>query len=255
MPFFIIAIASFLIFGFWGGILAILIASSLFRYQNYGAGAMNPFNNANRQQVFFQTIFVCAGYIAKADDKVSRDEIEHIELIIKQMRLDSQSERLAKQLFRDGVAKRIDLDQQLQQFKAVCGNTRHLRQTLIQLLISIVLADDIAEQSEIDVLTKIAKAINISDYELEQFLRMAQSSQNFNNEKSTESQLKEAYNLLDAKPSDDMSTITKKYRRLMSKNHPDKLAGQGLPKSMIDIATKKSQEISTAYDLIKKFKQ
>jgi DnaJ like chaperone protein len=38
----------------------------------------------------------------------------------------------------------------------------------------------------------------------------------------------------------------------MSQYHPDKLMGQGVPQDMINMATAQTQEIQTAYDLIKK---
>mgnify|MGYP000750011404 CR=1 FL=1 len=46
--------------------------------------------------------------------------------------------------------------------------------------------------------------------------------------------------------------IKKAYRKLMSDNHPDKLRGQGVPDNMLRMATERSQEITTAYELIKK---
>lgn len=38
----------------------------------------------------------------------------------------------------------------------------------------------------------------------------------------------------------------------MSRHHPDKLVAKGLPEEMMKIATEKTQEIQTAYELIKK---
>jgi len=41
----------------------------------------------------------------------------------------------------------------------------------------------------------------------------------------------------------------------MSENHPDKLAGRGLPESMREMAEQKTREISNAYDVIKTARQ
>jgi len=46
--------------------------------------------------------------------------------------------------------------------------------------------------------------------------------------------------------------LKQEYRRLMNQNHPDKLSAQGLPDEMIQLAKEKTQEIQTAYALIKK---
>jgi len=41
----------------------------------------------------------------------------------------------------------------------------------------------------------------------------------------------------------------------MSENHPDKLAGRGLPESMREMAEQRTREISHAYDVIKTARQ
>ena len=40
------------------------------------------------------------------------------------------------------------------------------------------------------------------------------------------------------------------YRKLISQNHPDKLIGQGMPADMVKLATERTQEIQTAYELV-----
>jgi DnaJ like chaperone protein len=47
-----------------------------------------------------------------------------------------------------------------------------------------------------------------------------------------------------AEASDD--TVKKAYRKLMSENHPDKLASKGLPESMRAMAEEKTRDITTA---------
>ena len=45
--------------------------------------------------------------------------------------------------------------------------------------------------------------------------------------------------------------VKRAYRKMMSQHHPDKLAAKGLPDDMIDVAKEKTQEIQSAWDLIK----
>ena len=45
--------------------------------------------------------------------------------------------------------------------------------------------------------------------------------------------------------------ITKAYRRLMSRHHPDKLKANGLPDSMLEHAKQRTQAIREAYDLLR----
>ena len=51
----------------------------------------------------------------------------------------------------------------------------------------------------------------------------------------------------DAKPQE----VKRAYRKLVSQYHPDKLASQGLPDEMMEIAKKRVREINAAYDRIK----
>ena len=45
--------------------------------------------------------------------------------------------------------------------------------------------------------------------------------------------------------------IKRAYRKLMSQNHPDKLASKGLPQEMMDLAKEKTQDIQKAYELLR----
>ena len=64
------------------------------------------------------------------------------------------------------------------------------------------------------------------------------------------SALQQAYETLEIKEGSTKSEVKKAYRKQMSQNHPDKLIAQGLPESMIKMATDKTQKIQSAYELI-----
>ena len=65
-------------------------------------------------------------------------------------------------------------------------------------------------------------------------------------------QLANAYAVLGVKADTPDDELKKTYRKLMSQHHPDKLLAKGLPEEMMKLAKEKTQEIQTAYDLIKK---
>ena len=62
---------------------------------------------------------------------------------------------------------------------------------------------------------------------------------------------KDYYQSLEVAKGAPSNEIKKAFRKLMSENHPDKLAGKGLPESMREMAEERTQEISHAYDVIK----
>jgi DnaJ like chaperone protein len=63
--------------------------------------------------------------------------------------------------------------------------------------------------------------------------------------------LADAYAALGVSPDATPAEIKRAYRKLISQNHPDKLAARGLPESMRAVAEERSREINAAYDLIK----
>ena len=68
---------------------------------------------------------------------------------------------------------------------------------------------------------------------------------------SSSQQIDDAYKVLGVSPEASDAEIKRAYRKLMSENHPDKLAGRGLPESMREMAEERTREISHAYDVIK----
>ena len=65
------------------------------------------------------------------------------------------------------------------------------------------------------------------------------------------STLAECYAELEVDASISDAEVTKAYRRLMSRHHPDKLVANGLPESMAQMAKEKTQRIQEAYEGIR----
>ena len=63
--------------------------------------------------------------------------------------------------------------------------------------------------------------------------------------------LAEAYILLGVSMGDSPKDITRAYRRLLSQNHPDKVAGRGGNKAERELANAKTIELRHAYELVK----
>jgi DnaJ like chaperone protein len=60
-----------------------------------------------------------------------------------------------------------------------------------------------------------------------------------------------AYRTLEVDPSSSNEELTKAYRRLMSRHHPDKLKANGMPESMLEHAKERTQAVREAYELLR----
>lgn len=215
-----------------------------------------PENIERIKKSFFETTFLLSGFVAKADGRVSEQEIEHTEQIFQHMNLDQEQRKRAIDLFRQGAAAGFEPRPVISDFLLVCGPQRQLQQTLLLFLISLAMADQKLEPTEKAALESIAVMMGFGSSRLEQLLRMAQAQEHFHGENGYVAQpgtsLEDAYAALGVEKNVSDRELKQAYRRRMSENHPDKLMARGVPEDMIKLATERSQEIQAAYEMIKR---
>ena len=244
-----------------GGVIGLVIG--VFVGHSFDKGLVRTFSFASPENIariknsFFETTFLLLGHLAKSDGRISQQEIDHAELIITQMGLDTEQRKRAIDLFKQGSAPEFQLEPAVSAFSQTCGAQKQLQQTLLLFLISMALADDHAiDDSELAALERTATLMGFGPAQLRALLNMAQAQEHFHQgpgaAAATGTTLKDAYMALGVSESATDKELKKAYRRLMSQNHPDKLIAQGVPENMLKIATEKSQEIVSAYDMIKK---
>ncbi|MFW5431555.1 MAG: co-chaperone DjlA [Methylophilaceae bacterium] len=248
----IIGIAGFYYFGFFGALIGYFVGGSIDRARNYGVGGVNPLRAEQRRTVFLETVFVLMGKLAKADGIITKDEIDHAEQVIQEMRLTEEHREQAISQFKRGSAADFDTTETLNTFMLVCGQTLNLRQVLLTYLIVMALADGKLDSAEQTLLKSIAVRLGYSQSAFQQMLDMVLNQAHFAaGQPASSTALADAYKALGAKENQTDQEIKRAYRKLMSQYHPDKLIGQGLPEDMIAVATEKAKEIQLAYDLIK----
>ncbi len=249
----IFVVAGYYLFGFIGAILGFFLGSSLDRARAYGTGAVNPLQNAVRQTVFLETVFISMGKLAKADGHVSQEEIDHVEQFMQKLGMTTEHRRQAIALFKKGADPAFDIEQTYAKFMAVCGRTRNLKETLLVYLIVMALADGKLHTAEEALLTGIAGRLGYGKEAFRHLLEMVLNQSHFGaGQAATADALDDAYKALGVSKDATDAEVKRAYRKLMSKYHPDKLMGQGLPADMIAMATEQAKEIQLAYDMIKK---
>jgi DnaJ like chaperone protein len=247
-------------FGFMlGGPLGALLGAVLGHNLDLGLarlpeGELGEGEKERVQAAFFTATFSVMGHIAKADGRVSEDEIEMARAVMRQMELDEKMRRAAIDLFTQGKSPDFQLDPVLDQFRRECRG----RSTLIRLFIEIQLqasfADGHLDEAEDKLLRHICRKLRFpqSQYErLEEMIRaeLHQGRQSGGAQRPT---LPDAYALLNVEPEASDQEVKRAYRRLLSQHHPDKLVAKGLPEEMMKVAAQKTHEIRQAYERIKK---
>jgi DnaJ like chaperone protein len=260
---YIVAIIGLYFYGFWGGLLGFIIAGFISWKLSGGlAGYLARINGLGntrsqrklRQELFLKTAFTLMGKVAKADGRISEQEIAHVEKFFKQLGLKAEPRAEAIKRFQLGASSDYSIEPLLQEFNQECGQSAALKQMLMIYLIGAAIADGKLHEAEMALLRHISKSLGYSEAQFEQLIGMTRGQDHFSGGQQVPSKnsLKAAYEALGVKKTDSDADIKKTYRRLIREFHPDKLMGQGLPEDMVKKATERSQEIQTAYDLIKK---
>lgn len=210
------------------------------------------------QTTFFNTTFTLIGYLAKADGRVSEEEIDETQKLMEKMGLTADHKREAIRLFKIGSDPDFNPEATLHTFREFCGQRQQLKQMLIVYLVNTALADGQFDEKEEIALREIAKGLAFSHAAFEQLLRMIRAQGSFSGNhyqghtQNDSDALATAYEAIGVTEHTSDKDIKRAYRKLMSEYHPDKLMGQGVPDDMIKVATERSQEVQAAYDLIKK---
>lgn len=218
-----------------------------------GEGGFAPGGQERVQSVFFTATFSVMGYIAKVDGRVSKDEIEVANTLMRQLNLSPEMMTAARRLFSEGKSANFPLDDVLKQFRKECHRRETLMRMFLEMQIHAAFADGYLHPAEQKALQHICDMLGFSQHEFDHLVEMIKAHNEGASTGSTGG-LSEAtaYKVLDVKSTATDAEVKKAYRRLINQHHPDKLVAKGLPDEMMQVAKEKSQEIRGAYDVIKK---
>jgi len=244
--------------GPFGAFLGFLLGHNFDR--GVGQSRIGFSNPGAVQDKFFESIFSVMGHIAKADGKVTEQEIQMAKVIMTQMRLNEERKAEAVEFFNRGKQPEFDLDATLRSFKQTCHGHRNLMQMFLEIQIAAAFADGGMKTSEKRILENISRVLGFNQYHLNVLISSFQAQQRFHQSGqqsgeqaySQKESLADAYVVLGVESTTSDKDTKKAYRKLMAQHHPDKLVAKGLPADMMAVATEKSQKIQAAWELIRK---
>ena len=237
-----------------GAAIGVLLGHQFDTYAERRGGA-GPGNAAAIGEQFFCATFRVMGCLAKADGRVSEQEIAAARTIMAQLRLTPAQVQAAIQCFTQGKHPGFDLDTELTGLRRTCAGRPDLMRVFLELQVRAALAGNNLEGPVRPLLSRIANRLGLSPFELAQIeAALWIRSGGFAREPSGHGRhdaLEQAYQVLGVSGRDSDREIVKAYRRQLSRNHPDKLKANGLPESMLEHAKQRTQQIIEAYELIR----
>ncbi len=191
--------------------------------------------------------------VAKADGKVDALEAQLVGIMFDDISAVFPEPAKTKDILKEIFSQEKDRSDNTQQIAQDLGKAtrrdRQKQQQFMGFLIQLAFIDGEVSKSEEAILQIIAEAFamdpKIYHALFDQFEKMMQNI-------TPKASLEDAYKLLGVNENDDMNTIKKAYRKLVRQYHPDIIKAQGKDEAYLEEATKKTQEINQAYELIKK---
>ncbi|HEV2268988.1 MAG TPA: co-chaperone DjlA [Steroidobacteraceae bacterium] len=208
---------------------------------------------------FFRATFRVMGYLAKADGRVSEQEISAARAVMAELRLDAARVQQAIECFTAGKQPGFDLAAELTGIGRACAGRPDLLRVFVEIQVRAALRGNNLDGPVRPLLNRVASRLGVSPFELAQIeavLRIRGGTFHYAHAGaepriSESEKLAQAYKVLEAAPGDSDQDVVKAYRRQLSRHHPDKLKANGLPDSMIEHAKQRTQQIIEAYELIR----
>ncbi|MBH0058990.1 co-chaperone DjlA [Pseudoalteromonas sp. SWXJZ94C] len=228
-----------------------------------------------RQALFFSSCFAVMGHIAKSNGRVSEIHIKAANLFMDEMGLKGEERREAQHAFQSGKESDFSLKETVYDFKERFAKRHDLLQLFLEIQIQMAFSDGVLAEQEKKLLDEVSKQLGISKAHFIFVLKRYQAEFNFRQQQERFKQQQnksssyregsghhvppnnnmnraQALALLGLNDGVTEREIKVAYRKLMAQHHPDKLVSQGLPKHMMELAVKKSQDIQAAYEYLKK---
>jgi DnaJ like chaperone protein len=242
--------------GWIGAVIGFLIGHLYDR--QVAAGQLGRADPQVLSAAFFRATFQVMGQVAKSDGRVSEQEIEAARAAMRRFSLGEADVRRAIAYFTDG--KRLDfaLRETLEELRRLIGRRGDLRRMFLQIQLEAALKGNGLTAAARPVFHEMCQALGVSALEftsLEAMLRMraqAGAGAEAQSPGAAAARIIDAYRVLGVQQSASDAELTRAYRRLVSRNHPDKLVANGLPESMVAAAHERTKQVLAAYELLKR---
>lgn len=203
---------------------------------------------------FIEVLFHAMGHIAKADGRVSEDEIRATRALMHRLGLGPVEARKAMTWFEAGKDPSWPIRMKMQELRGTGARKQENRALFVRLLMEVALSNATLHHRERVILWVVCTEFDIGRVELAQLEAMLRAQRGFKRSAAGDADAKRvraAYETLGVEKSSTDDDIKKAYRRLMNKNHPDKLAADNPDAAAVAEAERRTREVRGAYEMLK----
>ena len=219
-----------------GGVLGAIIGSKL-----GDKDQARPSINQKNQAAFFTALFACFAKIAKADGKVTREEVDKVDHFIKErFKFPPDQRAFAIQVFNHAKDDNNSFRDYASQLSSLLSNNQSALVMFYELLFELSMADGYLDPTEEEILSE---AIPIFGLDPDLFKL---------NKRKFGADISDAYAVLGVTKDMSYKEIKTAYQRKRKEFHPDTLLSKGLPEELLEKAKDKFIEIQSAFEEIEK---
>ena len=200
--------------------------------------------------------------------RVNELHIKAASALMDEMQLHGEQRQEAQNAFRAGKSSDFSIKDSVTEFKEIFARRYDLLQLFLEIQIQMAFSDGHLAQEERKLLKQVSDYLGITNRHFEFILKRYQAEFNYRKQRYQQDQTfsgdsegnvknntmskPHALAILGLNHAATDKEIKRAYRKLMSQHHPDKLVSQGLPKHLMEVAKRKSQDIQSAYEVLKK---
>ncbi len=202
-----------------------------------------------RKGTFLYHVFTLCAKIAKVDGAINRQEIAHMEHLMRnQFRMSDRGRGSAIKIWKQAKESNEPFEVYARAFYNDFSAERHHVNDMMDILFSMAAADGGLHPHEEDILLRAAGTFHVGRLQYERikarYFHVPPSQQ------QRWTPLDPYYAILGVKPTETLDGIKKKFRALAMEWHPDRLTAQGASAERLRHGKEKFQQINDAYEKI-----